>query len=122
LVPDLAGRPHAIRTAELASADNSAMSCREGCAACCIAPSISTPIPGMPGGKPAGTPCVQLTFDRRCALFDDASRPAVCVSFAPDPLMCGASRDQALHWLAQLERMSMPQAPSACREAEGASP
>ncbi|HNM56919.1 MAG TPA: YkgJ family cysteine cluster protein, partial [Thauera aminoaromatica] len=24
------------------------MDCRPGCAACCIAPSISSPIPGMP--------------------------------------------------------------------------
>ena len=30
------------------------MNCREGCGACCIAPSISSPIPGMPHGKPAG--------------------------------------------------------------------
>ncbi|HNF77692.1 MAG TPA: YkgJ family cysteine cluster protein, partial [Thauera aminoaromatica] len=26
------------------------MDCRPGCAACCIAPSISSPIPGMPHG------------------------------------------------------------------------
>ncbi|MCC6439509.1 MAG: YkgJ family cysteine cluster protein, partial [Rhodanobacteraceae bacterium] len=26
------------------------MSCRSGCGACCIAPSISSPIPGMPNG------------------------------------------------------------------------
>ena len=40
-------------------------SCRSGCAACCIAPSISSPIPGMPHGKPAGVRCVQLTADLR---------------------------------------------------------
>ena len=28
--------------------------CRPGCGACCTAPSISSPIPGMPEGKPAG--------------------------------------------------------------------
>ncbi|HAI50813.1 MAG TPA: zinc/iron-chelating domain-containing protein, partial [Enterobacteriaceae bacterium] len=28
------------------------MECRPDCGACCIAPSISTPIPGMPHGKP----------------------------------------------------------------------
>ncbi|HFY5777145.1 TPA: YkgJ family cysteine cluster protein, partial [Salmonella enterica subsp. enterica serovar Typhimurium] len=27
------------------------MDCRSGCGACCIAPSISSPIPGMPYGK-----------------------------------------------------------------------
>ncbi len=29
-----------------------AVSCRPGCGACCTAPSISSPIPGMPNGKP----------------------------------------------------------------------
>ncbi|MBF7801077.1 YkgJ family cysteine cluster protein, partial [Klebsiella pneumoniae] len=29
------------------------MECRTDCGACCIAPSISSPIPGMPQGKPA---------------------------------------------------------------------
>ena len=29
------------------------MDCRPGCGACCIAPSINTPLPGMPHGKPA---------------------------------------------------------------------
>ena len=36
------------------------MQCRAGCGACCIAISISSPIPGMPLGKPAGVRCVQL--------------------------------------------------------------
>ena len=40
---------------------------RSGCGACCIAPSISSLIPGMPQGKPAGVHCVQLTDDNRCA-------------------------------------------------------
>jgi hypothetical protein len=75
----------------------------------------------MPDGKPAGVPCVQLTLDLRCALFDEPSRPAVCVSLAPDPLMCGASREHALRWLARLERMTMPHGASVCREAERAS-
>ena len=42
------------------------MDCRPRCAACCIAPSISSPIPGMPEGKPAGVACVQLDADLRC--------------------------------------------------------
>ena len=29
------------------------LSCRPGCGACCIAPSISSPIPDLPQGKPA---------------------------------------------------------------------
>lgn len=27
------------------------LDCRSGCGACCIAPSISSPIPGMPDGN-----------------------------------------------------------------------
>ncbi|WP_429347626.1 hypothetical protein [Paraburkholderia sp. Clong3] len=30
-----------------------AHACRPDCGACCIAPSISSPIPGMPNGKPS---------------------------------------------------------------------
>lgn len=54
------------------------MECRVGCAACCIAISISSPIPGMPEGKPAGVPCPQLTAERRCGLFGRPERPDVC--------------------------------------------
>ncbi|QSA20024.1 YkgJ family cysteine cluster protein, partial [Vibrio furnissii] len=42
------------------------MDCRLGCGACCIAPSISSPIPGMPNGKPAGTRCIQLNENNLC--------------------------------------------------------
>lgn len=79
------------------------MDCRPACAACCIAPSISSPIPGMPHGKPAGIPCVQLTADLRCALFGRPERPAVCASLRPTPEMCGANREEALAFLARLE-------------------
>ncbi len=80
------------------------MQCRNGCGACCIAVSISSAIPGMPHGKPAGMPCVQLTDDYRCALFGDPSRPAVCGSLRPEPAMCGEDREHALAFLADLER------------------
>jgi uncharacterized protein len=79
------------------------MDCRPGCGACCIAPSISSPIPGMSGGKPAGIPCVQLLPDFRCALFGKPERPAVCVSLRPTEEMCGANREQALEGLTALE-------------------
>lgn len=82
--------------------------CRDGCGACCIAPSISSPIPGMPQGKPAGVPCVQLDAQRRCRLFGRPERPAVCASLRPSPAMCGAHRDHALHMLAVLERATAP--------------
>ena len=84
------------------------MNCREGCGACCIAPSISSPIPGMPFGKPAGVACVQLTADLRCALFGKPERPAVCASLRPGGGMCGTDRSEALRILAALERATMP--------------
>lgn len=80
-----------------------AMACRDGCAACCIAPSISSPIPGMPDGKPAGIACVQLTEDLRCAIFGSPDRPACCGGLQPSPEMCGNDRVHALVWLAELE-------------------
>lgn len=84
------------------------MDCRPHCAACCIAPSISSPIPGMPEGKPAGVPCVQLTADLRCALFGHPERPAVCGSLQPSEAMCGDSREQAMRWLGRLEDATQP--------------
>ena len=86
----------------------SALSCRAGCGACCIAPSISSPIPGMPHGKPAGFPCVQLLPDYRCALFGKPERPAVCVSLRPVESMCGTNRAEALAYLAGLELATRP--------------
>ena len=50
------------------------MECRAACAACCIAPSISSPIPGLPQGKPAAMPCPQLDEALRCRLFHSAQR------------------------------------------------
>jgi Fe-S-cluster containining protein len=79
------------------------MQCRTACAACCIAPSISSPIPGMPAGKAAGLRCIQLTAEDRCNLFGDPRRPAVCISLQPSPEMCGGHRDEALQWLTRME-------------------
>jgi Fe-S-cluster containining protein len=84
------------------------MTCRTGCGACCIAPSISTPIPGMSGGKPAGIPCIQLLPDMRCALFGKPERPAVCVSLRPTEEMCGVSAQEALAGLSRLEFLTQP--------------
>lgn len=82
--------------------------CRAGCGACCIALSISSPIPGMPAGKPAGVRCVQLTDDNRCKLFGMPERPAVCARLRPMREMCGDSREYALQWLGELERATAP--------------
>ncbi|MBP2167556.1 hypothetical protein J2125_000748 [Erwinia toletana] len=79
------------------------MQCRPDCGACCTAPSISSPIPGMPQGKPANTPCVQLDARQRCKIFGSPLRPKVCAGLQPDAEMCGSSRLQAMTWLLQLE-------------------
>ncbi len=80
-----------------------AMDCRPRCGACCIAPSISSPIPGMPRGKPAGVRCVQLDADDRCRIFGRPERPAVCASLRPEPDMCGVSTAHAMQFLTRLE-------------------
>lgn len=79
------------------------MECRDGCGACCIAPSISSPLPGLPRGKAAGERCPHLTTSLRCALFGRPERPAVCSGFAPEPAVCGGDRQQALQTLTWLE-------------------
>ena len=82
------------------------MICREGCGACCIAPSISSPIPGMPLGKPAGQRCVQLSLENLCALFGLPERPAVCSAFNADPEVCGDSDQDAVRILGWWEQMT----------------
>ncbi|NVN89267.1 MAG: YkgJ family cysteine cluster protein [Desulfuromonadales bacterium] len=84
------------------------MNCRIGCAACCIAPSISSPIPGMEKGKPAGVRCVQLTDDNRCHLFGRVERPAVCTSLQPAFDMCASNDAEALERLTFLEQVTRP--------------
>nr|WP_274389261.1 YkgJ family cysteine cluster protein [Paraburkholderia tagetis] len=82
--------------------------CRPGCGACCIAPSISSPIPGMPHGKPAGVRCVQLDEDLQCKIFGSPLRPACCSGLQPQAGMCGDSREQALVWIERLEAATRP--------------
>lgn len=84
------------------------LECRAGCGACCIALSISSPIPGMPDGKPAGVRCVQLTDDNLCRLFGRPDRPEVCLRLRPLAEMCGSSAAEALDYLARLERATAP--------------
>ena len=84
------------------------MDCRVGCGACCIAPSISSPIPGMPKGKPAGVRCIQLTSDNRCKLFGKLERPMVCRLLRPSEEMCGHTASEALTYLTMLESVTAP--------------
>ena len=84
------------------------MDCRRGCAACCIAPSISSPIPGMPQGKPAGVRCIQLDAQDACNIFGSPERPAVCGGLMPSTEMCGTTNEQALAYLTRLEWLTEP--------------
>ena len=84
------------------------MNCRPGCGACCIAPSISAAIPGMPEGKPAGVRCIQLDADNRCLLFGQSAHPAVCASLRAEAEMCGADAAHAMAYLSRLERITRP--------------
>jgi len=84
------------------------MECRDGCGACCIAPSITSPIPGMPFGKPAGMPCVQLDDDYRCRLFGRPERPRFCASLRPQASMCGGDRSGAFAILDAMEIETRP--------------
>lgn len=84
------------------------LTCRAGCAACCIAPSITSPIPGMPAGKPAGVRCVQLDEAGLCRLFGKPERPAFCSSLRPEEAMCGDSREAAMSLLTRLEIATRP--------------
>jgi Fe-S-cluster containining protein len=79
------------------------MDCRIGCGACCIAPSISSPIPLHPHGKAAGMRCLHLDAEYKCMLFGKPERPAICARFRAEPEMCGETREQALNMLTALE-------------------
>ena len=85
------------------------MKCRSGCGACCIAPSISSPIPGMPEGKPAGVRCVQLSSDNLCMLYGKPERPSVCVDLKASRQMCRSSAAEALQALRDLEQATKPE-------------
>lgn len=65
----------------------------------------------MPQGKPAGVPCVQLDERRRCRLFGQSGRPAVCAGLRPSAEMCGPVDDggaHALAYMARLEALTTP--------------
>lgn len=82
------------------------MECIVGCGACCIAPSISSPIPGMPNGKPAGQRCIQLDEQNRCKIFGQPERPEVCLKFKAELAICGDGQDTAMANLIELENLT----------------
>jgi hypothetical protein len=56
----------------------------------------------MPEGKPAGTRCIHLLNDYRCAIYGDPSKPKVCSDFKAEQEFCGTSREDALKILLSL--------------------
>jgi len=79
------------------------MDCRK-CGACCIAPSITTAIPNMPHGKPAGARCVNLNDRNECTLYGKVGRPPFCRGWQPMPEVCGQGFKEAMTCIAALER------------------
>ena len=62
----------------------------------------------MPGGKPAGVRCVQLSADSRCLIYGLPERPEVCRRLRANEEMCGETTEQALAYLAALEDATRP--------------
>ncbi len=79
------------------------MNCRK-CGACCIAPSITSAIPHMPRGKPAGTRCANLNDQNECVLYGRRERPAFCLGWQPMADVCGQAFEEAMSRIAALER------------------
>ncbi len=84
------------------------MECRIGCAACCIEPSISSPLPQMPLGKPAGVRCLNLSKDNQCTVWGTPEYPPVCQGFKPELFVCGTSNADAFRLIATLEKLTAP--------------
>jgi hypothetical protein len=62
----------------------------------------------MPGGKPAGVRCVNLTGDNKCRLFGKPERPKVCIGLQPSEELCGESGEEAMAYLLFLEEETKP--------------
>lgn len=82
------------------------MECRMGCGACCIAPSITSALPGMPQGKPAGVRCINLDEHNLCTLFGSALRPQFCADYSAEQAYCGANQAEAIRIIGWLEEMT----------------
>jgi len=80
------------------------MNCRENCGACCVALSISSPLPGMAAGKPAGVRCIHLMNDLRCAIYNAAVKPKVCSDFNAELEFCGSTQTEAMKILSSLSK------------------
>lgn len=77
------------------------------CGACCTEISISSSIPGMPDGKPAGIPCIHLQKNL-CGLFDSPTRPIICGQFTPTLDICGTTHQEAVQQIRWYESQTKP--------------
>jgi hypothetical protein len=50
--------------------------------------------------------CVQLDEHDGCRIFGQPDRPRVCGSLPPSREMCGDTREQAMFFLSELERLT----------------
>lgn len=78
------------------------MECRKNCGVCCIVPNLTSPIPGMPHGKPANTPCIHLNEDYSCGIYNHPDRPKACDAFKAEEQFCGKNREEAIKILSSL--------------------
>jgi uncharacterized protein len=85
------------------------MECRKGCAACCIAVSINSPIPGMPNGKKAGERCINLDDSNFCLIHNEANYPKFCSGLRASKEMCGDNNEYAYKYLTKLEFLTRPE-------------
>ncbi len=88
--------------------DKAGFQCRPGCAACCIAISIHSPLPGYPHGKAVGEICQHLTAEYWCRLWGSAEYPPVCRNFPAMQEHCGTNQTEALALLSALEQATQP--------------
>lgn len=80
------------------------MKCRIGCGACCVEVSISSPLPGLPNGKPAGVRCPNLTSAGTCGVWNTPVFPDICRRFQATPDFCGTSAEEAVVRIRSMER------------------
>jgi hypothetical protein len=66
--------------------------------------SISSPIPGMADGKPAGVRCINLLDDFRCSIYNTNDKPKVCTNFNAEPDFCGSTQEEAMRILFSLSK------------------
>jgi len=85
------------------------MKCRIGCGACCIAPTITSPLPNMPDGKPSGVACVNLdTVTLTCRIWGQENYPEFCASYRACEEICGSTKEQALKNIYYLDELTRP--------------